>query len=318
MPETIYIAGKMRGIPQYNFPAFFEAEEKLSALGYSPINPAHNDGPTLEEALANVGPEDDMTHSWKWYMQRDVPQVIHADRLCVLPGWQNSPGANLEVHIANALGIPIWCFSADGEFVPRVRALGLSAYAQSGKDTVADYLVQRHGFTRVAYADILRDALYTLDVDVVVLEATQEYSLPHDDDIWLETLSVHPLCWVVDNFGWEIAKKHTTARELLQRLGTEVGRKMFGEDFWTQQAIRRIPDGAKVVITDVRFPNETPENLLGIGQTWRIERPGYGPVNGHPSETAMDGYPFTTLIKNESTLEDLYIDVEEALSANPI
>ena len=45
----IYIAGPMTGIKDFNFPAFFEAEKQLNKLGHEVYNPAHNDGPTIED-----------------------------------------------------------------------------------------------------------------------------------------------------------------------------------------------------------------------------------------------------------------------------
>ena len=41
--------------------------------------------------------------------------------------------------------------------------IGLSGYAQSGKDTVAEILVEEYGYTRVAFADIIKQAVYLLD-----------------------------------------------------------------------------------------------------------------------------------------------------------
>ena len=52
---TIYIAGPMSGIKDWNFPAFFKAEAELEALGYKVINPAHNDGATVQDALESAG-----------------------------------------------------------------------------------------------------------------------------------------------------------------------------------------------------------------------------------------------------------------------
>ena len=40
--------------------------------------------------------------------------------------------------------------------------IGLSGYAQSGKDTVANILVQHYGYKRVAFADKIRECLFAL------------------------------------------------------------------------------------------------------------------------------------------------------------
>jgi len=45
MPRSfIYISGPMTGLPDHNFPAFYEAAEHLKRLGWNPVNPAENFG----------------------------------------------------------------------------------------------------------------------------------------------------------------------------------------------------------------------------------------------------------------------------------
>lgn len=48
---TLYVAGPMRGIPEFNFPAFFEAEDRPLKAGYDVINPARKD---TDDGLAGV------------------------------------------------------------------------------------------------------------------------------------------------------------------------------------------------------------------------------------------------------------------------
>ena len=93
---------------------------------------------------------------------------------------------------------------------------------------------------------------------------------------------------------------------MLQRFGTEVGRHMFGEDFWVDTAIDKIPDGSKVVFADVRFPNEANAIKSLGGEVWRINREGYGAANDHISEHALDNYEFDHVISNDSTIPWLH------------
>lgn len=291
----VYIAGPMTGITEWNYPAFFDAERQLTALGHQVINPARTDGDTLEKALAAAGSPEEPSQSWDYYLRRDVVHVTEVDALCLLPGWQKSRGAKLEAHIAKALGLQMLVLR-DGQLVPRVQAIGLSGYARSGKDTVGAYLVEHHGYQRVSFADPMREALYALNPFI-------------DVDGW--DVSVRE---AVDAFGWEKLKtKSFTIRPLMQRLGTEVGRNMFGTDFWVDLAMSRIPDGSKVVFTDVRFPNEAEAVKAVGGQVWRITRPGLTAANNHPSETAVDDYQFDKFIDNSSSLASLYKEVEKAL-----
>ena len=177
--------------------------------------------------------------------------------------------------------------------------LGLSGYARSGKDTVADILFD-HGFKRLAFADTLREAIYRLNPTVF---------LQNDD--WAGFV---PLQEVVDTFGWEQAKKVTPeVRDLLQRLGTEVGRDMFGTNFWVDQTFRKLESdpGQRFVLTDVRFPNEADAVRDAGGFVLRVRREGFGPVNGHSSETALDGYEFDAFIDNDGTIPELATQVAE-------
>lgn len=293
----IYVAGPMTGHKDWNFPAFFDAQEKLESLGHEVINPAHNDGETLEKALASAGTPERPNNTWGYYMRRDLPHVLDVDALCVLPGWRQSKGASLEVHVAEALGLPIYILK-DGVLTPRVRIIGLSGYARSGKDTTADYLVEKYGYTKMSFAAPMKEALYKLNPDV---------------------RDISELVWtvqqVVDLSGWEGAKEITPdVRGLLQRFGTEVGREMFGENFWVDLAMSQIPDGSKIVVSDVRFPNEADAIKKLGGKVLRVERDGVEAVNAHISETALDGYDFDVRIPNNKDITALHFLIETLIN----
>ena len=162
--------------------------------------------------------------------------------------------------------------------------IGLSGYASSGKDTVAQILVEKFGYKRMAFADSIRDILYTLN------------PLAHS--------GIH-VQQLVDDYGWDIAKQESEVRRLLQVLGTEVGREFFGDDIWVDTLIAKIEPEDKVVITDVRFPNEAREIDYLCGEIWRVNRDGVEAINEHVSETQMDNYSFNRIINNNGSLEDL-------------
>ena len=174
--------------------------------------------------------------------------------------------------------------------------IGLTGYAQSGKDTVANILVDRYGFTRIAFADKIRELLY---------EANPMY-----DSIVGEPLFVKAK---VDRDGWEEAKKSPHIRRLLQTTGV-AARKLFGEDFWVKQALKDISPDGNYVIADVRFENEADEIKFTGGQIWRVKRLGVDPVNGHISETQMDGYPVDQIFVNNSTIDDLEVLIKTRMS----
>jgi len=287
----IYIAGPMTGLPEWNFPAFFEAEEQLIALGHKPVNPAHNDGATVQEALDSAGSSSAPNNPWRWYMRRDLPHVLEVDALCVLPGWRKSKGASLEVHVAKAIGLPIYVLK-DSKLVPQIEALGISGWARSGKDTVADYMVEREGYIKVSFAQPIKDAIMNLD-PIISFEGVTAHVRQFSDLSWDDLKDLSP-----------------DIRPLLQRMGTEVGRDMFGQDFWVEAAIARIPDGSKVVFSDVRYPNEAMAIKSLGGEVWRVERNGVGPANDHASEHALNDFEFDKTIRNDSTLQALYLQVD--------
>jgi hypothetical protein len=105
--------------------------------------------------------------------------------------------------------------------------------------------------------------------------------------------------------SWEGLKERAPGvRVLLQRFGSDVGREMFGEDFWVGQALKGLGDES-YVFTDVRFPNEAEAVRGRGGVVWNVVRPGVGVANGHVSECALDGFVFDETVVNDGSLEDL-------------
>jgi hypothetical protein len=284
----IYIAGPMTGIKDFNFPLFFETENKLKELGHETLNPAANDSTDLETAIKDAISSSTNGTSWSTYLRRDLGSLVLSDAVCVLQGWQTSKGASLEVYVAKALGIPLYILR-DGKLEPRVTCVGLAGWARSGKDTVADYLVAEHGYTKLSFAAPMKEALYKLNPKITVNNVVGT-----------------PIRIGVDIYGWDELKEHgPEIRGLLQRFGTEVGREMFGEDFWVNYALQNVPDGSKVVISDVRFPNEANAIKELGGTVWRITRDGVNAANEHISEHALDDYSFDGLLHNQGTIEHL-------------
>ena len=98
----VYLAGPMRGIPEYNFPAFYAAAKALRDIGCEVWSPAEND---VEKD--GFDPTKDKAQPMCHYMRRDLPAVLNSDAVVVLPGWEKSEGAQLEAHVAKKCGIPI-------------------------------------------------------------------------------------------------------------------------------------------------------------------------------------------------------------------
>lgn len=87
----IYVAGKMTGEPDLNYPAFNRAARDLRALGYHVENPAENPEPPCG--------------SWEAYMRMAVAQLVTCDEIHMLRGWSQSRGAKIERELAGHLGL---------------------------------------------------------------------------------------------------------------------------------------------------------------------------------------------------------------------
>jgi hypothetical protein len=110
---------------------------------------------------------------------------------------------------------------------------------------------------------------------------------------------------VVDAYGWDRAKvEFPELRNLLQTLGVGA-RTIFNDQFWVSQGLAGVSEGDKIVITDVRFPNEADAIKSLGGQIWRVKRLGVEAVNEHISETAMDGYKVDQIFVNNGSVDDL-------------
>lgn len=169
-----------------------------------------------------------------------------------------------------------------------MRLIGFCGYAQSGKDTAASFLVEQ-GFKRLAFADILRQSLYNLNPIVVQGRRVQE---------------------IVDVVSWDVAKvDFPEIRELLQRMGTEVGRELYGENFWVDRVMSQVKSTGDYVITDVRFPNEEAAVHQAGGKVLRIVRDGVGAVNAHVSDTGVDSLNIDGAILNTGSLEEFKAQV---------
>lgn len=106
----------MRGIPEFNFPAFMEAAEELRSMGHTVFNPAERDieiGFTGRDAEGNLltGNEDlaELGFSLRDALAADLAYICkEAEGVVFLPGWSASSGARAERSTASALGLPTW------------------------------------------------------------------------------------------------------------------------------------------------------------------------------------------------------------------
>jgi hypothetical protein len=96
MKKTIYLAGPMSGLPDFNYPAFNAAAAKLRALGHTVLNPAENPVPACG--------------TWAGYMRLALAQLVQCECIVLLPGWAESKGALVERKLAQVLGMEVLHF----------------------------------------------------------------------------------------------------------------------------------------------------------------------------------------------------------------
>lgn len=186
--------------------------------------------------------------------------------------------------------------------------LGICGFAGSGKDTLANYLIQEHGYIKLSFAGAVKDACSAIfGWDRAMLEGDTKESRA-----WRE----------VEDSWWSarLGMPGFSPRKALQMLGTDIMRNHFHEDIWIAVIENKLRMYSKVVITDCRFPNEIAmiQRLGGkILHITRGELPNwfYGvqhgtatpPTNVHVSETAWIPSTLNAIhIPNNTSLENLY------------
>jgi hypothetical protein len=177
--------------------------------------------------------------------------------------------------------------------------VGLGYNIGVGKDSAAQALCRDLGYRRVAFADKLRELAF--DIDPLVTSNTMAVNVGAGRG---------RLKWLVQGVGWEEAKRmNPEVRLLLQNLGS-AGRRLFGQDFWVDQALRGVKAGDRVVVADVRYRNEVEAIRALGGIVINITRPGYS-GDTHASERDLDGLEFDHTIENTGSLVELERSIVE-------
>ncbi|MCB1712299.1 MAG: hypothetical protein KDH96_07440 [Candidatus Riesia sp.] len=185
--------------------------------------------------------------------------------------------------------------------------LGITGYARSGKDTVADILVEKFSYTKVGFTDELKECLVILNPIVKVESAGpvhyQDLLLRHGD---LEAIKRED----------PVAMQEV--RRLLQTLGTEVMRNKLGSNVHIDMTFNKIERSpiSKNVIKDVRYKNEAKALRERGGKVIRVTRPGVSaPPNSHSSETELDHIKVDAVINNDGTMKDLEASILRVISS---
>jgi len=194
--------------------------------------------------------------------------------------------------------------------------VGVCGFIGSGKDTVADYLVNFHEFRRESFASTLKDAVANVfGWDRTMLEGRTAQAREWREQVdpwWAARLDMPTL----------------TPRWVLQYWGTEVCRKSFHDDIWIASLENKLRNSQDhVVISDCRFPNEIASirNVGGkiiwvqrgnlpdwyqvaldanAGHNYAVQELKMRKI--HASETAWVGTDFDAILDNNHTIDNLY------------
>ena len=204
--------------------------------------------------------------------------------------------------------------------------IGICGFIGSGKDTVADYLVNFHEFRRESFASSLKDAVAAIfNWDRTLLEGRTKESRE-----WREQKDE----WWSNRLDREI-----TPRWVLQNWGTEVFRRHFHDDIWIASVENKLRNSHdNIVITDCRFPNEIQGIQKAGGKiVWvqRGELPDWYATaieanrgsnvaqnelkmrKIHASESSWAGTDFDVVVNNNGTIEELYAQLRSLVADLP-
>jgi len=202
--------------------------------------------------------------------------------------------------------------------------LGLAGQAGAGKDTVADYLVERYDFVKFAFSDALYaevQAAYGLENQ----ELLRDRAMKETPTDLLRLSKCHDAGFfdlAVDPWG----NAMMSPRQVLQWWGTEY-RRAQDPDYWLKkndewlESVRKLfpyPEQAPqcFVNTTCRFPNEQAWIHAKGGNVWHIRRGGHGAINAHVSETQLPLLEGERELYNNDTIERLYMGVDLLMSTS--
>ena len=184
--------------------------------------------------------------------------------------------------------------------------IGIGGRLASGKDSIADYLSDAHGWQKMGMSDPLHQSMMTLNP---IVNMTHHHLVEELTTVRYAELTVQE--------GYTLAKENFEYRRLLQVFGTEVIRELFGNSVWVDFARKRVLEcigkQENVILTDLRYPNEIDLVRELGGSAWWVDRPGFNTAGEHTSENSVNEDDFDVTISNSGTLEDLHDTVYQEL-----
>jgi hypothetical protein len=192
---------------------------------------------------------------------------------------------------------------------------GIGGEKRTGKDTVADILVHDFGFEKFSLADPLKEfCSQYFNIPIEYFNRDDLKGINFATSLWITPRD----CEIIVTRLWHMMYgegippapiyNHTFChgpRQLLQYVGTELGRGFICPDLWVSLLHRRTEGISKIVLPDCRFGNEREFISMNGGTLIRVHRPGVK-KDPHVSENSLgldDEYDF--VVRNRGTVEDL-------------
>lgn len=233
-----------------------------------------------------------------------------------------------------------------------MKIIMVSGWKRSGKDTAAQYLVEKYGFKRVAFADLLKDMVskeYEVPrshMDDPLFKEEPILSLPADpqDDFSRKICEMmigelrdthgkrpHGFCYQEGKFyglvNWDDKSSVSEKKEIKTRVywcaralcilkGS--GNRAVLPSYWVKNAVKRMLEDkdSSYVISDVRYKSEIEQIIQFAGRenvvSIRVER--FDTCEStDPSERDLDDYSFDIKINNKDTLESFFFSIKQSL-----
>ena len=205
--------------------------------------------------------------------------------------------------------------------------IGVCGFIGSGKDTIADYLVNIHQFRRESFANTLKDAVsqvFGWDRDMLEGRTRQSREWREQVDPW---------------WAKRLNMPNLTPRWILQYWGTEVCRRAFHDDIWIAALENKLrSSNDDIVISDCRFPNEI-KSIKAAGGivvrvvrgvepdwydaavsanrgpngnvSWALSRAKLERLKVHASESSWVGTKFDAEVDNNSSMDHLLNQIND-------
>lgn len=195
------------------------------------------------------------------------------------------------------------------------KIIGLTGKKRAGKDSAASFM---DGYKKISFADPMREIMYRL----CIIPEGWDYNENKEDEVLIlfDDLNLNVRMIVIGDillkneeekeslysFIKTFKNRLFSAREFLQKLGTEWVRKTISEDLWVNYSLKKAKQTeGNVVFADVRYDNEAKAIIDAGGEVVLIKRKGQEESGDtHESEKGIDEKYVSTTI-SASNLDEL-------------